>query len=74
MTCIDLKMDWSIMPDFGGSAIDTGRQIIFSQLMEFLPWRRFDTCVRQNRGDYKIKTCPCNELLRVMAFTQLTYR
>jgi Transposase DDE domain/Domain of unknown function (DUF4372) len=49
-------------------------QLVFSQLMDFLPWRRFDTCVRRYGGDHKIKTFPCSEHLRVMAFAQLTYR
>jgi hypothetical protein len=49
-------------------------KVVFSQLMDFLPWRRFDTCARRYRGDYKIKTFPCSEQLRVMAFAQLTYR
>ena len=49
-------------------------KLVFSQLMEFLPWRRFETCVRRYRGDYKIKTYPCSEHLRVMSFAQLTYR
>ena len=49
-------------------------KLVFSQLMEFLPWRRFDTCVRRYKGDRKIKTFPCGEHLRVMAFAQLTYR
>ena len=49
-------------------------KLVFSQVMEFLPWRRFDTCVRRYGGDYKIKTFPCSEQLRVMAFAQLTYR
>jgi hypothetical protein len=51
----------------------TGK-LVFSQVMGFLPWRRFDTCVRRYRGDHKIKTFPCSEHLRVMAFAQLTYR
>ncbi len=51
----------------------TGK-LVFSQVMEFFPWRRFDTCVRRYGGDYKIKTFPCSEQLRVMAFAQLTYR
>jgi hypothetical protein len=42
--------------------------------MEFLPWQRFETCVRRYGGDHKIKTFPCGEQLRVMAFAQLTYR
>ena len=51
----------------------TGK-LVFSQLMEFLPWRRFDTCVRRYRGDRKIKSFSCAEQFRVMAFAQLTYR
>ena len=49
-------------------------KLVFSQVMEFLPWRRFDTCVRRYKGDRKIKTFSCAEQLRVMAFAQLTYR
>ncbi len=49
-------------------------KLVFSQVMDFFPWRRFDTCVHRYRGDYKIKTFPCSEQLRVMAFAQLTYR
>lgn len=49
-------------------------KLVFSQMMEFLPWRRFDTCVRRYGGDHKIKSFPCGEHLRVMAFAQLTYR
>lgn len=47
---------------------------IFSQLMNLLPWRRFNTCVARYRGDYKVKTFKCTEHFRVMAFAQLTYR
>lgn len=49
-------------------------KLIFSQLMDFVPWRRFQTCVKRYRGDYKVKTYPCSEQFRVMAFAQLTYR
>jgi Transposase DDE domain/Domain of unknown function (DUF4372) len=49
-------------------------KLVFSQLMEFVPWRRFETCVRRYGGDHKVKTFPCSEHLRVMAFAQLTYR
>lgn len=49
-------------------------KLVFSQVMEFLPWRRFDTCVQRYNGDHKIKTFSCAEQLRVMAFAQLTYR
>ena len=49
-------------------------KLVFSQLMEFVPWRRFETCVHRYGGDHKIKTFPCGEHLRVMAFAQFTYR
>jgi hypothetical protein len=42
--------------------------------MNFLPWRRFQTCVARYRGDHKVKTFKCAEHFRVMAFAQLTYR
>ena len=47
---------------------------IFAQLMNFLPWRRFQTCVARYRGDHKVKTFKCAEHFRIMAFAQLTYR
>jgi hypothetical protein len=49
-------------------------KLVFSQVMELLPWRRFETCVRRYRGDWKIKSFPCSEHWRVMAFAQLTHR
>ncbi len=47
---------------------------IFSQLMDIVPWRRFETCVTRYQGDYKVKDFFCSEHFRVMAFAQLTYR
>ena len=49
-------------------------KFIFSQLMDFVPWRRLQTCVDRYNGDHKIKTYRCAEQFRVMAFAQLTYR
>jgi hypothetical protein len=49
-------------------------KFIFSQLMDFIPWRRFQTCVDHYGGDYKLQTYRCAEQLRVMSFAQLTYR
>lgn len=49
-------------------------QTIFSQLMQQLPWWRFQTLVDRYQGDYKVKTFTCAEHFRVMAFAQLTYR
>jgi hypothetical protein len=47
---------------------------IFTQIMNLLPWRPFQTCVTRYQGDYKVKTFKCAEHFRVMAFAQLTYR
>ena len=49
-------------------------KFVFSQLMEFVPWRRFQTCVNHDGGDYKVSSYKCVEQFRVMAFAQLTYR
>jgi hypothetical protein len=49
-------------------------KIIFSQLMNHMPWRCFRSCVQRYSGDYKIKTFTCADQFRVMAFAQLTYR
>jgi len=47
---------------------------IFTQVMDLLPWRRFQRCVTRYQGDYKVQTFKCAEHFRVMAFAQLTYR
>ena len=47
---------------------------IFSQVLEYLPLRRFHTCVKRYRGDYKVHRFSCLDQFRVMAFAQLTYR
>jgi hypothetical protein len=49
-------------------------KFIFSQLMDFIPWRRLQTSVDRYGGDCKIQTYRCAEQFRVMAFAQLTYR
>ena len=48
-------------------------KLIFAQTMEYVPWRRFDTCVNRYKGDYKVKNFKCADLFRVMTFGQLTY-
>jgi hypothetical protein len=53
--------------------MNTGRTL-FSQLMDFLPLRRFHTCVQRYAGDYKVQSFPCLEQFLCMAFSQLTYR
>jgi hypothetical protein len=51
----------------------TGR-MIFSQLMDFLPKREFDKCVRRYQGNYRIRRFSCFDQYLCMAFAQLTYR
>lgn len=49
----------------------TGRTV-FAQLTDFLPTRRFQTLVRQYRGDHKRRTFSCLDQLYTMIFAQLT--
>ena len=49
-------------------------QMIFSQLMDFLPKHEFDKCVRRYQGNYRIRKFSCLDQFRCMAFAQLTYR
>jgi hypothetical protein len=49
-------------------------KLVFSQIMNFVPWRRFQTCVDRYQGDWKVHSFKCSEYYRVMAFAQLTYR
>jgi hypothetical protein len=49
-------------------------QVVFSQLMEFLPRHEFNTCVRRHRGNYRVRDFSCRDQFLAMAFAQLTYR
>ena len=49
-------------------------QVVFAQLMEFLPRHEFNTCVRRHRGDYRVRDFSCRDQFLAMAFAQLTYR
>lgn len=49
-------------------------QIVFSQLMQRLPWRRFHTCVRRYNADHRVRAFSCLDQFRAMAFAQLTFR
>jgi transposase len=51
----------------------TGR-IVFSQLMDFLPKKRFDRCVRRYHGNYRVKTFSCFDQYLCMSFAQITFR
>jgi len=47
---------------------------LFAQLMDFLPWTTFTRIVDRYDGNRRVRTFPCAEHYRVMAFAQLTYR
>jgi len=51
----------------------TGKTL-FAQLMDFLPWTTFTRIVRRYGGDHRVRTLPCTEHFRILAFAQLTYR
>lgn len=47
---------------------------LFTQIMDFLPWKTFHRVVTHYRGDHRVRTLSCAEQFRCMAFAQLTYR
>jgi len=49
-------------------------QVVFSQVMNFLPLRAFHKCVARYKGRYKVQKFACLEQFLCMAFAQLTYR
>lgn len=49
-------------------------KIVFSQMMDFLPFRRFKACVDRYNGDYKTQSYTCRDQFLCMAFAQLAFR
>lgn len=49
-------------------------KFVFAQLMEFLPWKRFQRLVLKYDGDRYAKRFSCASQFLCMAFAQLTYR
>jgi hypothetical protein len=49
-------------------------KFVFSQIMELVPWERFQTCVNRYNGDHRIQQFKCTDYFKVMSFAQLTYR
>ncbi len=47
---------------------------VFSQLLDFLPRHQFDVCVRQYRGNHRMRTFSCFDQFLCMMFAQITYR
>jgi hypothetical protein len=53
--------------------MDPGK-LVFAQLMEFLPRRDFDDCVRRHGGDRRPRGFSCRDQFLCLAFAQLTFR
>jgi transposase len=49
-------------------------QLLFAQLMEFLPRHEFNTCVRRYGGHRRPRGFSCRDQFLSMAFAQLTFR
>lgn len=49
-------------------------QLVFSQLMDFLPLHQFRRCVDRYQGNYHMKQFSCLDQFLCMAFAQLSYR
>src|SRR5438270_85364 len=53
--------------------MDSGK-LVFAQLMDFLPRRDFDACVRRYDGDRRPRGFSCRDQFLCLAFAQLTFR
>ena len=49
-------------------------QTVFSQVIDFLPKKKFRQCVNRYNGNYRIRSFSCYSQFLCMAFAQLTYR
>ena len=49
-------------------------QLVFSQLMNFLPRREFNACVDKYRGNRRSRGFSCRDQFLCLGFAQLTYR
>jgi transposase len=72
------RMFWAIhrlFPKMLGKVLtmNTGRYL-FTQLLDFLPKRDFDSCVRKYHGDYRTRRFSCYDQFLCMMFAQLTFR
>ena len=47
---------------------------IFSQIIDFLPQKKFRQCVERYNGNHRVRDFSCYDQLLCMAFAQLTYR
>jgi hypothetical protein len=53
--------------------MDSGK-LVFAQLMDFMPRRDFDACVRRYDGGRRHRGFSCRDRFLCLAFAQLTFR
>jgi hypothetical protein len=53
--------------------MNTGKTM-FAQIMDFLPWKKFERIVQRYDGDRNVRSLSCSEQFKILAFAQLTYR
>lgn len=53
--------------------MNTGK-MVFAQIMEFVPHRDFQKCVKKYEGEYAVKNFSCWDQFLCMSFAQLTFR
>lgn len=49
-------------------------KLVFAQLMEFVPIKKFRQCVKRYGGNHRVRNFTCWDQFLCMAFAQLTYR
>ena len=49
-------------------------QMVFAQLMDFVPRHEFNACVRRYAGDRRLRGFSCRDQFLCLAFAQLTFR
>jgi hypothetical protein len=49
-------------------------EVVFAQLIKFLPRHEFNQCVRRYQGDARVRGFSCRDQFLAMAFAQLTFR
>ena len=49
-------------------------QTVFSQVLHFLPYKKFRQCVNRYNGNHRIRSFTCYDQFLCMAFAQLAYR
>jgi hypothetical protein len=48
-------------------------QTVFSQVIDFLSWKKFRQCVNRYNGNCRVRSLTCYDQLLCMAFAHLTY-